>query len=139
MRPAALPLAVLRTDRGFRTGRLPTGTRSGAPNVSIEIGDGRHDLRPPVLQRIHEESLGEPQPTRRTLPTESLERFPRRLGKFRARGGSSVDPLLCEKVRAAVDHERAIDPRADWPGEDDLWMTHLLARLQFDGVVRTSR
>lgn len=27
-----------------------------------------------------------------------------------------------------------IDPRAEWPAEDDLWMTHLLSRLDFSHV-----
>lgn len=27
-----------------------------------------------------------------------------------------------------------IDPRTEWPGEDDLWMTHLLARLRFGHI-----
>jgi hypothetical protein len=39
------------------------------------------------------------------------------------------------QLTSYLDAHADIDPRADWPGEDDLWMTHLLARLTFDHVV----
>lgn len=38
------------------------------------------------------------------------------------------------QLTSYLDARAHIDPRAEWPGEDDLWMTHLLARLDFDRV-----
>jgi Holliday junction resolvase-like predicted endonuclease len=38
------------------------------------------------------------------------------------------------QLTSYLDVRPRIDPRAEWPGEDDLWITHLLSRLSFDHV-----
>jgi hypothetical protein len=38
------------------------------------------------------------------------------------------------QLTSYIEARSHIDPRAEWPGEDDLWMTHLLARLRFGHI-----
>ena len=40
------------------------------------------------------------------------------------------------QLTSYLDARARLDSRAEWPGEDDLWMTRLLARLNFDHIDR---
>lgn len=40
------------------------------------------------------------------------------------------------QLTSFLDARARLDSRAEWPGEDDLWMTHVMARLEFNHVTQ---